>query len=292
MLDWRAMRVGFLTRLLWDRYGPFWSDLLRAAGADVTLPDPELVRRALEDPRLERIPGTAFREAAAQAIALSNCERIVAPDLNPGYEGSRGSTQDPFVASFPDALAQALPGLPPILSVPADLAAEGLETRAIETLLAVSPGPTGVRRVWQTHRAGARPPRKGGAGSAERPSRTATVALVGQPWYLNDEAAAAVAGPGEHLVPAHAFDPADLREEGWRVDDGLAPTDAEALGAVRRLARRTGVSRLRMIVDPESGADAWLERRARTLVRRPFETVPPPPSGNAAPPPATSDDGA
>lgn len=269
------MRVGFVTRLLWDRYGTFWSGLIGAAPADVIMPEPEGVRRALTDPRLARIPGSAFREAAAQAIALSTCDRIVAPDLNFGYQGARGSAQDPFVADFPAALARTVPGLPPILAVPADLAAPGLETKAIEILLAVAPGPSGVRRVWQTRRAEARPPRPP-APPAQRPATATLVGLVGQPWHLRDEVVERLTRPGEELIPAHGFDPRDLREEGLRLDDGLAPTDAEALGAVRRLARRTGVARLRMIVDPESGADDWLERKARTLVRRPLETVPPP----------------
>lgn len=278
MLDCPAMRVGFVTRLLWDRYGPFWTDLVAAAPAEVILPDPERVARASQDPRLGAVSGRAFREAAAQAIALAaaDCDRIVAPELNPGYEGSRGSAQDPFVARFPEALAQAVPGLPPVLAVPADLGVAGLETVAVETLLAVSPGPAGVRRAWQTRRANARPPRPPRARVAERPSEVDTVALVGQPWHLDERAAAALEGPTEHVLSAHTFAPDDLRAEGARVDAGLAPTDAEALGAVRRLARRAGIARLRMIVDPESGADAWLERRARALVRGPFETVPPP----------------
>lgn len=291
MLDCAAMRVGFVTRLLWERYGPFWSGLLAAAAAEVALPDEDAVRDALEDPRTVGISGAAFREAAAQAIALSSCDRIVAPELNPGYLGARGSAQDPFVARFPEALAQAVPGLPPILSVPADLAAQGLETTAIETLLAVAPGPAGVRRVWQTRRAGARPPRPTGPRPSPRPSETVTVALVGQPWHLNDEVEAALTGAGEHLVSAHTFAPGDLRDEGLRMDAGLAPTDAEALGAVRRLARRAGVARVRMVSDPSSGADAWLERRARALVRRPFETVAPPVRAMAASDAADGDEG-
>lgn len=273
MLDCRAMRIGFVTRLLWDRWGPFWSRLLHAAGAEVATLDPERLERASHDPRLEAVSGRAFRAAAAEAIALSGCERLIVPDPNAGYDGARGSAQDPFVADFPGALAQALPGLPPLLSVPADLSSPAIEGLAISVLSTVSPSGGTVRRVWQTHRADLRTPRAPGLGTAKTPSTTVTVALVGQPWHLGEALRDRLENRGEHLVSAHQLDPAALREEGWRVDEKLAPTDAEALGAVRRLARHPGIARFRMVVDPESGADAWLERRARSLVRRPFETV-------------------
>ena len=268
------MRVGFVTRLLWDRYGPFWLRLLEAAGAEVTMADPERVAGALGDPRVEAVSGAAFRHAAAEAIALSACERIVVPDLNAGYQGSRGSAQDPFVADLPEALARAVPGLPPLAAVPAELDAPGLEGVAVALLSVVSPSPGSVRRVWQTHRADARPPRPAGVTGARLPSTTVTVALVGQPWHLTDELRARLERPGEHLVSAHQIAPAELREEGLRADAGLSPTDAEALGAVRRFARSGAVASLRMVVDPSSGADAWLERRARAWARRrPFDTV-------------------
>lgn len=272
------MRVGFVTNLLWDRYGPFWVGLLEAAGAEVRRPDPERVRKVWDDPRLDVVAGTAFRRAVAEALALAGCDRIVAPALNPGYEGSRGSAQDPFVARFPEALAQAVPGLPPVVAVPADLEAPGLAPLAIDTLQMVAPGPAAVRRVWQTHRASARPPRPPG-GMPVAPPSTDVVALVGQPWSLNEGVERALQGPGELVVSAARFPPRALREEGTRIEAGLAPTDAEALGAVRRFARSGTVTRVRMVVDPASGADAWLARRAQAWVRRPFETVPPPDLG-------------
>jgi len=267
------MRIGFVTRLLWDRWGPFWSRLLHAAGAEIVAPDPGLLERASHDPRLGAVSGRAFRAAAAEAIALSGCERLIVPDPNFGYDGARGSAQDPFVADFPGALAQAVPGLPPLLAVPAELSSPAIESLAISILSTVSPSPGTVRRVWQTHRADLKTPRAAGLGTAKTPSTTSTVALVGQPWHLSEGLRSRLEGTAEHLVSAHQLDPAALRDEGWRVDDKLAPTDAEALGAVRRFARRPGIARIRMVVDPESGADEWLARHARALVRRPFDTV-------------------
>ena len=66
---------------------------------------------------------------------------------------------------------------------------------------------------------------------------------------------------------------ARLREEGWRLDPKIAPSDGEALGAVRRFARRSDVTRFRLIVDPESGADAWLAKRVRDVARKPVEVI-------------------
>jgi hypothetical protein len=47
-----SVRVGFLTHLLWDRYGPFWTTLTRAAGSEVVLPVPAAVVARLADPRV------------------------------------------------------------------------------------------------------------------------------------------------------------------------------------------------------------------------------------------------
>ncbi len=266
------MRVGFVTSLLWDRYGPFWDRLLRAAGATIVTAEPDRLARAAEDPRVAVASGRAFRGAVVEALALSGaCDRIVVPDLNAGYDGARGSAQDPFVADLPGTLARGVPGLPAITGVPADLAHADLERVATRLLAEVAPT-SELRRLWQTHRADARPPRRTPATGAARPSAD-TVALVGQPWHLTEAVRARLERSGERLLSANDLDPHDLRSEGWRADPGLAPTDAEALGAIRRFARRAGVARIRMVVDPESGADAWLARRAKGTVRRPFETV-------------------
>lgn len=299
MLDSRSMRVGFVTHLLWDRYGVFWSRLLTAAGAEIVLPDADEVAALRDDPRLDVVSGQAFREAAAQAASLSGCDRIVVPELNPGYEGARGSAQDPFVADFPGALRQSVPGLPSLLPVPAELDRHAIEGRAIELLARIMPATVQVQRTWQTHRADARPPRAPGLPSTGRSGASSTVALIGQPWHLVADIEGRAGVRAEDVVSAARLAPAELRAEGWRIDPKLAPTDAEALGAARRLGRRPGIDRVRMIVDPSSGADAWLERRARELVRHPFETLTleelaptaSPRRRAAGPPPPTAPDG-
>jgi len=267
------MRIGFVTRLLWGRYGGFWTRLLEAAGAETVVPEQANVQVASDDPRLDAVVGLAFRQAAAEALSLADCDRIVVPALNRGYEGSRGSAQDPFVGDFPAALAQVVPGLPTLIGVPADLSDPSIEGLAIEVLSMLAPSHGTVRRVWQTHRADARPPRAPGLPSVSGSNTVRTVALVGQPWHFGERVRTPSPGPGERLWLADRIDPTELRREGWRFDEKLAPTDAEALGAVRRFSRRPEVDAVRMIVDPSSWADAWLERRARAVVHGRFETA-------------------
>ncbi|MDR9390960.1 MAG: hypothetical protein RI554_02925 [Trueperaceae bacterium] len=270
------MRVGFVRSLLWHRYGPFWARLLAAADADVVDAEPDAVAAAWVDPRVAEVPGLAFRRAAAEALALSGADLLVVPSVNAGYEGARGGAQDPFVADLPGALAQILPGLPPLVAVPTDLDADAVETTAISLLGRVNPSAGLVRRAWQTHRADAHPPPAPGL-PGPRDGARAAVGWVGQPWHHAPTDARVAPGvrteAGERVLAMYALPPAELRAEGWRVDPKLAPSDAEVLGAVRRLARRPDVARFVVEVDPTSGADAWLARKVRSLARRDVEEV-------------------
>jgi hypothetical protein len=271
------MRVGFITQLLWPRYGDFWVKLVTGAGLEPIYAAPDDVRRALRDERLGSVPGVAFRLAAAQALALE-ADVIVAPDLNPGASTARGSAQDPFIANFPEALTTLVGGLPSVVGVPASLAG-GLETLAVSTLHSLVRDPGLVRRVWERHRTGARAPRVPEPKWRVRPAEGGTVGLVGQPWLLREAlerlALARVAPPGgfRHAVSQRQLDPSLLQKEGGRLDDRLLPTDAEALGAVRLLSRKGSVTELLMLADRTSSADAWLLGRAQRLVHKPFAVV-------------------
>lgn len=257
------MRVGFITSLLWPRYGAFWERLVRGAGAEAVYAPMEKVLEAVRDERLSAIPGVAFRLAAAQALALE-ADLILAPDLNSGADVARGSGQDPWIASFPEALSTTFAGLPPLLAVPASL--EGsVESPAVRLLYTLTPDAAKVRRVWERVRSGAVPPRMGEPRWIE-----GAVGVFGQPWLLSDALLARLEPP---LVSQHQLAPALLRAEGRRVDDRLIPTDAEVLGAARYLGRKGSVARLLMVTDETSGADAWLLRRARRLVHKPLEVV-------------------
>jgi hypothetical protein len=268
-----VVRVGFLTHLLWDRYGPFWTTLTLAAGAEVVLPEPDDVVARLADPRVAVAPTVAFRLAVAAALALEDVDLLVAPNLNPDDGATRGAAQDPWVADLPTMLAHSVPGLPPVWALPADLG-RPVESEAIPFLRRLTPDVGVVRRAWSQHRAEAHPPRRPRRGVPQVPAGATTVAVLGQPWWATPAVAALVAGPGEHAVGPYAFDPADLRAEARRVDPALVDTDAEALGALRRFARSGAVAALRWVVDGASGSDLWLSRRAQAIAGARIELLP------------------
>jgi hypothetical protein len=260
------MRIGFITQLLWPRYGDFWVKLVSGAGLEPVYASSERVRRALDDARLERIPGTAFRLAAAQALAL-DADLIFAPDLNPGESATRGGGQDAFIANFPEALTTTLSGLPPVVGVPASLSVVGLEGLAFSTLLSLTHDAGLVRRVWERQRTAAKAPRLPELRWQVRPSEGGTVGVIGQPWLLSDALVRRVVGEG-HWVAQHQLEPALLRDEGQRVDDRLVGTDTEVLGAAHFLGRKGSITRLVMIADETSGVDAWLIAQVQRSVHK------------------------
>jgi len=270
------MRAGFITQLLWPRYGEFWVKLVSGAGLEPVYAADDRVRRALSDPRLDHFPGTAFQLAGAQALAL-DADVIFAPDLNPGESATRGGGQDPFIADFPGVLATTLSGLPPVVGIPASLAGAGLEGFVVSTLLNLTHDAGLVRRVWERQRTLARAPRLPEPKWRVRPSDGGTVGVIGQPWLLNDTLARRAAGEGQpapaHLVSQHQLEPTLLREEGRRVDDRLVGTDTEVLGAARFLGRKGSVTRLVMLADETSGVDAWLVSQVQRVVYKPLSVV-------------------
>jgi len=269
-----VVRVGFLTHLLWERYGPFWTSLAQAGGAEVVHPEVEAVVARLADPRVAAAPAIAFRVAIASALALEEVDLLVVPRLNPaaGDRGGRGAGQDPWVAELPTMLERSVPGLPPIWSVEADLG-RPLESNAVTFLRRLTTDVGVVRRAWSQHRAAAHPPRRGTAAPMAAPPGTPTVALVGEPWWMTPAVAALATRPGERLSAPYDLDPAALRDEGRRLDVALVDSDAEALGAIRLYARSAAIARLRLVVDAAADSDAWLVRRARVLVPRRLEVV-------------------
>lgn len=263
------MRVGFITQLLWPRYGDFWVRLVEGVGAEARFPDSGRVLEHLPDNRLVDVPGAVFRLAVAQALSLQDTDLIVAPDLNFGTEVARGSGQDAFIASFPEALSSRFSGLPPIVAVPATLL--DLETRAVEFLLTLSRDAAQVRRVWERNRALAVPPRYAEPRWTVHPFET--VGVVGQPWLLSEALVARLQGETGHTVSQHRLEPQTLREEGWRAEPRLVPTDAEVLGAARLLGRRAAVARLRFVADASSSADAWLAAQVTKLTHKPLSVT-------------------
>ncbi len=262
------MRVGFITQLLWSRYGAFWYRLVEASGTPV-LPEREVTLQALGDERLEVIPGVAFRLAAAQAIALHDCDVIIAPDLNAGEEGTRGGAQDPWIASFPDALATTIGGLPPIIAVPASLE-PAIEPLAVQTLHRLVHDPARVKRVWAQHRGRIRAPAYREPRWYGRPNQE-VIGLMAQPWLMDDALARRLQDEESVSVAQHQLEPARLRLEGRRFDQRLIATDSEVLGAARLFSRKGSITRMLLVVDESSASDRWLRRQVEAMASKPLE---------------------
>ena len=262
------MRLGFVTQLLWHRYGPFWRRLFEEAGVEVHFPEAERVGRNLDDPRIRSVSGLAFRLAVAQALALQDVDLIVAPSLNAGSDSQRGGGQDPWISDFPAALGT-IGGLPPVLGVPA-LPAPEQQSLVIETLQQLTRDPGRVKRVWDRHRSALKHeplPAPSWTTAAGR----RTIGVVGQPWLLGSDLVGLVTPEGVRAIGQGQLDPLLLREEGSRVDPLMIPTDQEVLGAVHLFSRRGSISGIHLIVDETSGADIWLRERAIKQSSKPVE---------------------
>ena len=263
------MRVGFVNTVLWERYGPFWFELLRAAGAEVVLPSADDVVAAAADVTADE--GWLPLLARASLRALPDVDLVLVPRLLPEEHQGPGSAQDPWVMDLAAMLARSEPGRAAFQAVPAEMGA-GVEAVAIPLLTRLVGEVGRVRRVWGQFRVAAqqpwRPRTRTAPGSGGR-----YVAVAGAPWWCAPKLVAAVARPGERVGGQHEVAPSELRAEArrWRAD--LVDPDAEALGAVRRFARRGDVEAVRLLVDPARAADAWLARRARELAGARVEQV-------------------
>ena len=255
------MRVGFLTPFLWERYGPRWVDLVRALGADVVTPAAEDV--LAEAQRLSPEAGLLPLLARATLRALHDVDLVLAPRLLPEGSEGPGSGQDPWVADLPTMLARAEAGAASIAGIPAQTG-PAVEAMVIPLLTRIQRDAGRARRAWDQHRVVASRPWRPSPAATPR-SAAKQVAIAGAPWWCAPGIVTALARPGEYLGGQHQLDPATLRAEALRWRPDLVEADAEALGAVRRFARRADVDVVRLVVDPASAAEGWLARRAAEL---------------------------
>ncbi|HZJ08887.1 MAG TPA: hypothetical protein VFD39_04275, partial [Trueperaceae bacterium] len=186
------IRVGFVTQLLWDRYGPFWHDLVSGAGATAVFPAREQVEASLVQLEEKPIPGGPFRLTAAQALALASCQLVVLPRLNPESGSQRGGAQDRWVADLPGAVSDTVAALGEVLAVAA-YPDPDIETDAVLLLQRLLGDPGAAKRVWSRHRraaerqAAGQGPRRGerSRASARALAAGGATAVVAQPWLLN-----------------------------------------------------------------------------------------------------------
>ena len=265
------MRVGFITQLLWNRYGSFWKKLLKDAGAEIVLPEPGMVGSGPDDYRLQKIPSFIFRLSAAQALALrDDVDLLIVPDLSEGVEVNRGAGQDPWVAQFSETLQSVVGRFPQILSVPVSLTPT-IKGRAIEVLQHVLQDSARVRRVWERNQAYARY-RWRQEGVQELTSNYHLVGFIGQPWVVGAQSLRYFKSDNYSVLSQSTFDPQVLRREASTVESELLPSDMEALGAARLFNRRGDVTRLIVVADRIS-SDDWLVRFIQRKSHKPVESV-------------------
>ncbi len=269
MLNLVAMRIGFITQLLWSRYGYFWQQVLTHPDTELRFAQSESLQASLQHPALDNITGIKMRLAAAEALALGDCDLLIAPALNPDAEVARGSGLDPWIASFPDALASSIGGLPPIQAVPASLD-EGLEPLAFEVLMQVLRNPVLVRRTLERHRVLLSKKRLPEPRWQRLPDEQETLAILAQPWLLSPKILRHFTPPHHHIISQAQFDPAFLQTESERKTKRLIPTDQEVLGAARFFNRKGSVDKLLFIMDTSSPVDAWLAEQIQQLSYKPL----------------------
>ena len=262
------MRIGFITQLLWPRYGQLWVHLIEGIGGEAVFASPEKVKEILQAKSMLGIPGTFLQLATAQAMALSDVDVLVVPKLNV-QEVPRGSGQDPWIADFPTTLAN-FGNFPRVLAISASL--ENVESIAIEHMLSLSREASKVKLVWERNSHRARAVRYPEISWTKRPYQNEVVAVIGQPWMMTKEVLSLLSRPESLLVSQGQFEPKLLKQEAPK-QKRLIDTDAEVLGAAHFFSRKGNVDKILMIADHGSGADVWLEKQVKQMVNKPLEVV-------------------
>jgi hypothetical protein len=287
------MRVGFVTPLLWDRFGPPWAALVRDLGAEVVLAAPDEVVAGLDDPRVAALPALAPRLALASAVACGAVDLLIVPELLVPRDGGIGSSQDPWIADLPTMIARSLPGGPAVVAVPGERGPR-VPPLVMTVAMRINRDAGVVRRAWERRRRELETPPSGPSASGPSisgraasgqtasgkaasglaaPSDGPRVALVGPPWWLTP-ATLALAGRGAgRLVGQFQLAAEEARGEGRRMRPELADADAEVIGSARRFARQADVDVVRLVLDAESPTAPWLERRVREAAPRGIEVV-------------------
>ena len=272
MIAWRAVRVGFVTPLLWQRFGPPWAALVADIGADAVRPSADEIVAALGDPRVAAVSALAPRIALASAVACGNVDLLVVPQLLAPRDGGRGSAQDPWVADLPAMIARALIGGPGVVPVPVERGPH-VANAVMPALMRINRDAGVVRRAWERRRRELETPWRGPVTSRPAPTDGPRVALVGEPWWFTPSTIPIVGQGAGRLVGQFQLDPEDARAEGRRVQGDLVDPDAEVIGAARRFARQSAVDAVRLVLDRESATAPWLERRVREVATRALEVV-------------------
>jgi hypothetical protein len=260
------VRIGFVTQLLWSRYGDFWLHALQGIDAEAVFAPLEAVKARFGDEHLRNIPGMMFQLATAQALALDDVDIIVVPSLNDS-DAARGSGQEAWVADFPNMLTT-FGNFPKILSIPAGL--EDVESLAIETLLSLSRESAKVKRSWERNSHRAKPKRFPDMHWTKLPYQKEIVGVLGQPWILTSRVLSLLDSSESLMLAQSQLEPKFLIQEAPKQKRHI-DTDAEVLGAAHFFNRKGAIDRLLFIADQASPADIWLEKHIRQLSSKPLE---------------------
>mgnify|MGYP005839323497 CR=1 FL=1 len=236
------MRVGLLNSWLSSRYLPFWEPYLQALDVETVRPEESSVELPMPLP-IRRLLGQAF------SLKNQGVDFLLLPDVQLGVEYRKGSPS-PWMVDLAATLGRLIPGLPPTLTVPAQLSPDvaGLAAEIGQNL---TRNPMLARRALERTKRLLEPPFK----PPKQPG-THLIGLVAQPMLTDDpvwlaDLRAALAQHGLNLFLADKV-PAELRQEGASLGLGLElPTDLEAAGMHRYLLRLGKVKGLLYVHDPE-----------------------------------------
>lgn len=236
------MRVGVLNCWLSDRYLPFWEPYLQALEVEIIRPEKASAELPFPLP---------IRRVLVQVFSLKNqgVDFLLLPDVQLGQEAHKGS-RSPWLVGLDATLEQLVPGLPPVLVVPAELSPEvtGLAAQIGQNL---TQNPMLVRRALERTKRLLHP-----SFTPPKQSGTHLIGLVAQPMLLCDTEwlSDLRTGLAQHGLSLFLADkaPAELRQEGAHLELGLElPTDLETAGMHRYLSRLGKVEGLLYAHDAE-----------------------------------------
>lgn len=283
------MRIAAPHYLLFSRYESLWRELITTLGLEWQEASLEDSLALLAKPAIQRhlasITGVNFQLFALELHSLSNTsDALLVPALNNiEVNATKGSGQNPWIASLADMLPSQFSQLPRVFSVPARqfLEREKLEPIVIRTLMDMLANAALVRRSWERQRLKAtKKPPQGSPNILWRVAEKKTLAVVAQPWLLEDLRLdwqgllePYCSSASYHLIWQKQFSPHQLRQEGWRQDAKLLASDAEVLGAARLSLRKHTVDGLIFISDETQPSDGWLEHRLKQLSQKEFHSL-------------------
>jgi hypothetical protein len=260
------VRIGLLDTWLAGRYLPFWEPYLEGLGLELVRPEPV-------EPSLPIFLPASLVAAQVGNLKAQGVDYLLIPDAQGDVQSERGGAQNPWIFDLGASLARYLPGLPPMLRVPAYLSPE-LVGFAAEVGQTLTKNPMLTRRALNKtqYLLQYSPP------LPKNPSSNRSVGIVTLPMVQEDSRLQGGIVEALQKVGLSPFwpdlPPSRLREEGQRVGIPLdLPTDLEFAGASHYLSRLGKVKALVYLMVPDSDPIPNLARKLARRVRKPHRTL-------------------